>query len=96
MRMLHCSVSRNTRVESLTFLLISNIHRSNKRISVIFRGTVGGKDIVTDANFFTSTPEIFTNSKEDIKMHAGFASECIDECERVDLPSFRRLSRPFL
>jgi hypothetical protein len=29
-------------------------------------------------------------------MHAGFASECIDECERVDLPSFRRLSRPFL
>lgn len=91
MRMLHC-VLRNTRVESLTFLLISNLDRSNKRISVVFRGTVGGKDIVTDANFLTSTPEIFKNSEEDIKMHAGFASECINECESVDCFE----GRPFL
>jgi hypothetical protein len=74
--------------ESLSFLLLSNLNRSKKRISVIFRGTVGGQDIITDANFLTSSPELFTNSEEDIKMHAGFASEYINECESVGLPLF--------
>lgn len=54
--------------------------RTNKRITICFRGSVGGKDWATNLNFLYITPEcIRTACGDDVKIHKGFAGE-IPKC----------------
>mmetsp|Transcript_14078 Transcript_14078/g.19774 ORF Transcript_14078/g.19774 Transcript_14078/m.19774 type:complete len:465 (+) Transcript_14078:86-1480(+) len=61
--------------EGLVYAL--TVNRSRKRITAIFRGTVGLKDIKTDANFFHTTPDLLKNcglDGKEIRTHKGFSS----------------------
>jgi hypothetical protein len=47
-----------------------------KRVVVIFRGTVGGTDFTTDANF-APNKEHFEDLGENVKVHSGFSGEFV-------------------
>jgi len=60
--------------------------RTKKRFTVAFRGTVGPKDILTDAKFaLKTTPEPLKGDADDIniKLHRGFASYLFDDREEL-------------
>jgi len=65
----------------LVYAMLSN--RLSRRGTVVFRGTVGGVDLPTCANFFPND-QVF-KSKDygglDIKVHSGFASYLFDKNE---------------
>jgi hypothetical protein len=49
------------------------LNRTMKRITVVFRGTVGGTDFLADANF-SHDKDVFSDLNNDVKVHSGFAS----------------------
>jgi hypothetical protein len=48
------------------------INRTMKRVTVVFRGTVGGTDLLADANF-NHNREYFADVGTDVKVHSGFS-----------------------
>jgi hypothetical protein len=71
---------KDTTSAGLVYSLFKN--KTKKRFTVAFRGTVGPKDILTDAKFaFKSTPELLKG--EDVKLHRGFASYLFNDREEL-------------
>lgn len=54
----------------------STLNRSEKRITVVFRGSVSLKDWITDANMSKVNPEeVKAFAGESVFMHEGFCGE---------------------
>lgn len=53
--------------------------RTMKRITVTFRGTVGGTDFLADANF-NPNREHFGHLGRDVKVHSGFSGMLCSQC----------------
>jgi hypothetical protein len=61
----------------LVFSII--INKTEKRITVVFRGSVSLKDWIVDLSSAKQTPDIIQEfSSEDVDVHSGFAGECFE------------------
>jgi predicted lipase len=74
------------------------IHRSDKRITIVFRGSVTSKDWIIDLNACSTQPEELNrfarekggllNDGEEINIHSGFAKYLFDKRRGVDKSKF--------
>jgi hypothetical protein len=55
------------------------INKTQKRITVVFRGSVSLKDWIVDLSFSKRTPDVIEEfSSEDVDIHGGFAGKCFE------------------
>lgn len=66
------------------------LNRSMKRITVVFRGTVGGSDILADAKFWRNS-EHFADLGRDVKVHTGFSGYLFKELEGEGRTKYDRI-----
>lgn len=55
------------------------VNRTNKRITICFRGSCGGKDWATNLNYKYTSPDHLEEACGQINIHGGFASYLFDE-----------------
>jgi len=68
--------------EELVYGLVVN--RTNKRITICFRGSCGGKDWATNLNYRYTCPNHLQEACGNINIHGGFASYLFDECTQCN------------
>lgn len=73
------------------------INKTEKRITVVFRGSVTLKDWIVDLSGVKKTPEIIEEfSSKDVDIHCGFAGECSELLTKMTFLSLIKLYRKII